>query len=64
MLVYGAGVDYCLFLMARYKEELDHGHSVDEAIRRSIGRVGAALAASAATVICGIGMMSFAHASA
>jgi RND superfamily putative drug exporter len=61
VLAYGAGVDYCLFLMARYKEELDQGHSVDEAVRGSIGSVGAALAASAATVICGIGMMYFAE---
>jgi RND superfamily putative drug exporter len=47
--------------MARYKEELDHGRSVDDAVQHSIGRVGAALAASAATVICGIGMMTFAQ---
>lgn len=61
VLVYGAGVDYCLFLMARYKEELDHGRNTDGAISHSIGQVGAALAASAGTVICGIGMMSFAQ---
>ena len=61
IVVYGAGVDYCLFLIARYKEELDGGASFDEAIARSIDRVGIALATSAGTSICGIGMMMFAQ---
>jgi putative drug exporter of the RND superfamily len=59
VVLYGAGIDYCMFLMARYKEELDRGASFDEAIAISVGRVGHALAASAATVMCGIGMMVF-----
>ena len=59
VVLYGAGIDYCMFLMARYKEELDRGASLDEAIAISVGRVGHALAASAATVACGIGMMIF-----
>jgi RND superfamily putative drug exporter len=61
VLVYGAGVDYCLFLMARYKEELDHGATTAEAISTAVSRVGAALVASAGTVMCGIGMMYFAQ---
>jgi RND superfamily putative drug exporter len=61
ILAYGAGVDYCLFLTARYKEELERGAGPAEAIDRAVGGVGAALAASAATVICGIGMMVFAR---
>lgn len=59
VVLYGAGVDYCMFLMARYKEELDNGATFDEAIAISVGRVGHALAASAGTVMCGIGMMVF-----
>lgn len=61
VLLYGAGVDYCLFLIARQKEELDHGCSIPESIWRSISMVGAAITASAGTVICGIGMMVFAE---
>jgi RND superfamily putative drug exporter len=61
ILAYGAGVDYCLFLTARYKEEYDAGHSLSESAARAISNVGAALTASAATVMCGIGMMSFAQ---
>lgn len=60
VLVYGAGVDYCLFLIARYKEELDSGATYNEGIANSLGKVGAALTASAGTVMCGIGMMVFA----
>ncbi|MEW4489329.1 MMPL family transporter [Thalassoglobus sp. JC818] len=61
VVVYGAGVDYCLFLISRYKEELDQGSTFEQAITRSISSVGSALATSAATSILGIGMMGFAE---
>jgi len=60
VLVYGAGVDYCLFLIARYREELDEGASIEEGISTALSRVGSALTASAGTTMCGIGMMAFA----
>lgn len=61
VVLYGAGVDYCMFLMARYKEELDGGAACDEAMAKAIDKVGSALAASAGTTICGIGMLAFAE---
>lgn len=61
VVMYGAGVDYCLFLIARYKEELDAGLSSRRAATAALTHVGEALIASAATVICGIGMMYFAE---
>ncbi|RPI81125.1 MAG: MMPL family transporter, partial [Planctomycetaceae bacterium] len=61
VVVYGTGVDYCLFLIARYKEELDRGHGIPRALSEALSTVGAALTASAFTVICGIGMMVFAQ---
>lgn len=61
VVVYGAGVDFCLFLISRYKEELDAGATFDEAITNAISRVGLALAASAGTSVAGIGMMMFAE---
>ena len=69
VLCYGAGVDYCFFLIARYREELVVTASegtgsqvpVTTALRRALSRVGAALTASAGTVMCGIGMMVFAQ---
>ena len=61
VVVYGAGVDFCLFLISRYKEELDAGATFDEAISNAISRVGIALATSAGTSVAGIGMMMFAE---
>ena len=68
VLCYGAGVDYCFFLIARYREELDTQtteadatSSVVVALEQALSRVGAALTASAGTVMCGIGMMVFAQ---
>jgi uncharacterized membrane protein YdfJ with MMPL/SSD domain len=61
VLIYGAGVDYCLFLIARYREELDGGETIEEAISGTLQRIGAALTASAGTVMCGIGMLVFAE---
>ncbi|VAX37931.1 FIG00929111: hypothetical protein [hydrothermal vent metagenome] len=61
VVLYGAGVDYCVFLMARYKEELDAGATAEEAVEKSIANVGSALAASAGTTVVGIGMMVFAE---
>jgi len=61
VMLYGAGTDYCLFLISRYREELVLGRPLDKALTRSVGSVGGALAASAGTVICGLGMMGFAE---
>ncbi|HEV3444847.1 MAG TPA: MMPL family transporter [Gemmataceae bacterium] len=61
VLAYGAGVDYCLFLIARYREELESGAAPAAAVAAAIARVGGAITASAGTVICGIGMLAFAR---
>lgn len=61
VLTYGAGVDYCLFLTARYKEELEAGRDVSTAVAETLDKVGVALVASAGTVMGGIAMLSFAR---
>ena len=86
VVLFGAGTDYCLFLIARYCEELHHRRrlkrirpegvespdetkpasektrkrlSRQEALHEAISQVGAALVASAGTVIIGLGMLYF-----
>jgi RND superfamily putative drug exporter len=50
VLMFGAGTDYCLLLVARYVEELHTHEDKHAAIRTAIPRVGPAIIASAGTV--------------
>jgi RND superfamily putative drug exporter len=59
VVLFGAGTDYCLFLVTRYREELGYGRSPVEALREAITQVGAPVVASAGTVIVGLGMLGF-----
>jgi RND superfamily putative drug exporter len=54
VLVFGAGTDYALLLVARYREELHHYLSHTKAMRAALRGVVEPIVASAATVVIGL----------
>ena len=54
VLVFGAGTDYALLLVARYREELRRHEDRHEAMAFALHRAGPAIVASAATVVIGM----------
>jgi putative drug exporter of the RND superfamily len=54
VLVLGAGTDYALLLVARYREELHNTEDRHEAMRTALSSAGPAIFASAATVIAAL----------
>ncbi len=54
VLVLGAGTDYALLLVARYREELHHTADKYEAMRTALESAGPAIFASAVTVIAAL----------
>lgn len=54
----GAGCDYCIFLLARYKEERSRGNSERQSVRNSVRWAGEAVTTSGMTVMIGLGSLA------
>ncbi len=57
ILVYGTGLNYSIFFIARYRREIDRGATVDHALAAALGNSGTTAVASVGTIFCGIGTM-------
>ncbi|MDQ6661206.1 MAG: MMPL family transporter [Chloroflexota bacterium] len=57
----GLGVDYSLFIVSRFREELARGRSVDEAVIYSVATAGRAVTFSGLTVSIGLLGLTFFH---
>ena len=53
VLIFGAGIDYCLFIVSRLREELAKSNHKHEAVTQTMAKIGAVITASAVTVIVG-----------
>ena len=60
-LFFGAGTDYCLFMVSRYKEELKRRETRLEALRATVGSIGSVITASAFAVIIGLAGLTIAE---
>lgn len=60
VLILGAGTDYGLFLIYRYRENLREGAELHEAVAEALGRVGLSIIASASTVVLALLTLLFA----
>jgi RND superfamily putative drug exporter len=59
VVMYGAGTDYCLFLISRFREEMAETHDVTAATKDTVYRVGETISSSAATIVVGFTAMAF-----
>jgi uncharacterized membrane protein YdfJ with MMPL/SSD domain len=60
VILYGAGTDYCLFLISRFREEMaDENNGVEPAVTRTVHRVGETISSSAGTIFVGFTSMIF-----
>ena len=59
-VMYGAGTDYCLFLISRFREEMADHPGIEAATAHTVHRVGETITSSAGTIFVGFMAMIFA----
>jgi RND superfamily putative drug exporter len=57
VLVFGAGTDYCLFMMSRFREELKKNENRVQATKSTVTRISSVITASGFAVILGLSGM-------
>jgi RND superfamily putative drug exporter len=57
VVMLGAGTDYCIFIMSRYREERIAGKRKEDAVKTSLMWAGESIATSGATVMIGFGAL-------
>ncbi|MEW6580195.1 MAG: MMPL family transporter [Chloroflexota bacterium] len=60
-VMYGAGTDYCLFLISRFREEMADHPGIEAATAHTVHRVGETITSSAGTIFVGFMAMVFAE---
>ncbi|HML20703.1 MAG TPA: MMPL family transporter [Aggregatilinea sp.] len=60
VVMYGAGTDYCLFLISRFREEMADHPTIDKATSHTVHLVGETISSSAGTIFVGFMAMTFA----
>ena len=61
VVMYGAGTDYCLFLISRFREEMADHIGLEPATRHTVHLVGETITSSAGTIFVGFMAMIFAE---
>lgn len=61
VVMYGAGTDYNLFLISRFREEMADTADTQSAVQRTVQMVGETISSSAGTIIVGFVAMIFAE---
>ena len=61
VILFGAGTDYCLFLISRFREEMANSHKAALAVPATVRTVGETISSSAGTVVVGLSTMAFAE---
>lgn len=61
VLLFGAGTDYCLFLISRYRDELRHEEDKYTALKKAVSGTGGAIMMSSMTTVVGLLSLALAY---